>query len=262
MANHRKLNLSAEQLRELYIDKHMSDIAIGKLLGVCNITVANWRRKFGIRREVAFNFVPLPADELKRLYVDEKQTMEVIAKHFGCCGESTVRTNIIRLGIAIDSTEVAARRLEANKTRYSHNYVVRGYRRLMMPKHPRANRDGYVDEHRYIAEVAMGRYLEPGEQVHHINLIKLDNRIENLAVLPSKGDHAKLHKHMERIAAYLCGFGAARPEPLVFSAPVFWGGRWTDQVDLLAEREKFQREGQTETFAGRTDGAEMPTVIN
>ena len=37
----------------------------------------------------------------------------------------------------------------------------------------------------------MGRYLDLGENVHHINGIRDDNRIENLRVFQSNGDHLK-----------------------------------------------------------------------
>jgi hypothetical protein len=67
-----------------------------------------------------------------------------------------------------------------------------GYILIRKPDHPYAMASGYVREHRLVMEDEIGRYLRPGEVVHHINGIRDDNRIENLVLYESNAAHKRV----------------------------------------------------------------------
>lgn len=67
-----------------------------------------------------------------------------------------------------------------------------GYVLLCIHDHPNSDRNGYVFEHRVMVEMFCGRFLRLGEDVHHKNEIKHDNRIENLELI-SHSEHTILH---------------------------------------------------------------------
>ena len=68
-----------------------------------------------------------------------------------------------------------------------------GYVMQYMHNSPDSGYKGFQFEHRLVAENMIGRKLESGEVVHHINGNKLDNRPENLCVL-SRADHMNIHR--------------------------------------------------------------------
>lgn len=91
--------------------------------------------------------------------------------------------------------------------RGSGRLIVNGYAKIRTPDHPYCDQDGYVLEHRLVAEhalrfnepdsphlVRLGNrtYLGPGVVVHHVDGDKLHNEPTNLAVM-TPGEHVALH---------------------------------------------------------------------
>lgn len=68
-----------------------------------------------------------------------------------------------------------------------------GHIQVLLPGHPRADKNGYVYEHIAIAERAIGKSLPRLAVVHHINGDGADNRNCNLVICQNQSYHTLLH---------------------------------------------------------------------
>ena len=84
-----------------------------------------------------------------------------------------------------------------------------GYKLIRSLEHPFKNADGFVFEHRLVAEkyllnqynkiIINGKeYLSPDFHVHHIDFDRLNNSVDNLYVIP-KALHIKFHNSLKEI---------------------------------------------------------------
>lgn len=76
----------------------------------------------------------------------------------------------------------------------SKPYITKnGYKKILIPSHPRADGKGYVFEHIIIIESVLGRSLLQNEVTHHIDGNKLNNSPENLSTFSNNAEHIKYH---------------------------------------------------------------------
>ena len=103
-----------------------------------------------------------------------------------------------KLGLYKDKEAFSEVRSKASSGANSGNFknyrrrTPKGYIVRYIPDHPMASAAGLVMEHRLVVEEHLGYYLPQGFDVHHINGVKDDNRIENLAVMTHKA-HTLYH---------------------------------------------------------------------
>lgn len=83
------------------------------------------------------------------------------------------------------------RAVEGNRHINSH-----GYASVLDPE--KRFKSGRILEHRLVMEQHLGRKIESDEHIHHVNLVKTDNRIENLKLIENF-EHQELHYQMSPI---------------------------------------------------------------
>ncbi len=88
------------------------------------------------------------------------------------------------------------------------------YLSVNQPEHPRANKRGRVRRAVLVLEKKLGRFLEPFEEVHHINGIITDDRIENLELL-TREEHQRKYNNLEN-----CNHTRS------VKGPPFWGNKY------------------------------------
>lgn len=132
--------------------------------------------------------VEWPIEQMRHWYEVEGLTIEQIGAKLG---QSRVATNkaLKRHGIPLRRRGPKDGELHTGWKGGRH-LNKDGYIEVYQPNHPFARKGNRrVLEHRLVMEQMIGRYLEPGEVVHHKNGDKQDNRPENLELFANNGDH-------------------------------------------------------------------------
>lgn len=116
-------------------------------------------------------------------YRDDGLGSTEIAQAWGC-SPTTVLTAIRSAGVPLRPKQQGPRLTTAfgkwTRARSSNGYIT------WVAWEPAKQQQRHVLEHRVIMAMSLGRYLEPGETVHHRNGDRTDNRIENLELWISR----------------------------------------------------------------------------
>jgi hypothetical protein len=160
--------------------------AIAKQFGCSVPCIDNWLRKLGVDLVPKDISIPLDDDEIRRLHADGL-SQSAIGKRLDVSNH-TIGKRMKLLDLKPNGVPSGEK-----STSWKGGRIVRyGYVLVRDPSHPHAMSHGYVREHIKIMVELIGRPLYRGENVHHINGDRADNRIENLQLISSAA-HSALH---------------------------------------------------------------------
>jgi len=159
-----KEKLTKSTLKTKYVQTNKSVLQVAKELGVNHKTVRLYLKRYG------FEIKPLSQVMTGRKLSPAHR--DKVVKTLSSYGDQTGSKNPAWKG--------------------GRTIATGGYVWVRKLNHPYKNKQGYVPEHRLVMEEEIGRYLNPNEQVHHLNENKTDNRIENLRIV-SPQEHAEIH---------------------------------------------------------------------
>lgn len=113
---------------------------------------------------------------VQTICIDCAKTIRM-SQGFRCVAEGCSRLVSNKAYCCKRHTLVFFRRPHPRRYVDGHGYVL-----LYVPDHPNARPRGYVSEHLVVMSTYLGRRIETenGEEIHHKNGVRSDNRLENL----------------------------------------------------------------------------------
>jgi len=181
--------LSQDELEELYVVQQLSLKKVAVQTGVSAQTILNWMQTYCIPRRTL--------SESWHVKTDEEKHLEKMWEGSRKCRGSR-RWNW-RGGIKGKRQRRGPDRRRLRRGFLCWNWRSpgarrndKGYVKVKVADHPKGP---WVYEHVLVMEQHIDRYLKPGEEIHHKNGVRADNRIENLELFASHSEHLRAFNH-------------------------------------------------------------------
>lgn len=151
------------------------------------------RRKIpGVPRELRLKRLN---DQMMIALLEEGHTKAVVAERLGL-SLSAIERRIKKLGL--ETARTGPRAGSGHQQKWAGGKILdrHGYAMIWAPLHPYCKVEAYVQEHRLIMEVLLGRYLDSKEVVHHLDGCRWHNWPSNLQLFPDNTTHLSVgHSH-------------------------------------------------------------------
>lgn len=169
-----------EWLKRMYYDKEYSLYDIAEMTGTTRKNVEYWMNKYNLPRRQGI----------------EKYTMRSLKK-ISETGKGRVPFSKGLTKYDHPSIMKISEKMSGDKSPHwkGGTTVNDGYILTVCKDHPKADKDGYVLEHRLVMEEKLGRYLTDEEIVHHRDENRANNDISNLFLFPNNSSHLSFHNY-------------------------------------------------------------------
>ena len=185
-----------EDVLKKFWDKGCSDLEISREADCSVATVCRWRQRHGLQPNTKIAKLTKKEQDALVVLMCEGHTLQEIAEQTGIFVE-TIRKLAKRRGISYVRSTKRTPAQEVQGTLGYGGYVELRVRRDgpygNLVKHG-GKETGYAALHRMRMQDKLGRPLEPGEIVHHIDGDIYNNSPANLEIVASGKEHLALHQ--------------------------------------------------------------------
>lgn len=103
-----------------------------------------------------------------------------------------------------DISNLGRKPLPLDKLKINTFITSDGYKTVLVPTDTkRRGWSCYKKEHKIVMETSLGRSLTKQERIHHVDLDKLNNNLNNLYLCSNESHHRQLHKQLDKIVSSL-----------------------------------------------------------